>query len=162
MREIAEAVVRAGLVSEDSLNEMARWGIHITAIPNAQILNDHAAVVEHIREAIEGESQIRIDETDLDLLSRYLNPKYQKEGRLILKEGDNHTTLKISFCMTLMGDYAIPWTDEDTPDVIYNGESHLKYKDEIGEHDVYFCDAHELYLGKHKAFAVCVPVREKP
>lgn len=160
MRPVADAVVRAGLVDESILDELARWGIHITAVPDKMILNDPVAVVAHIREAIEGEDQVRIDETDLDILHRYLDKAYQKKGRLILKEGKRHQTLNITFCLTPMGEYAIPWVDEETPDIFANGETHMKWKDGETEHDVYFTDVRELYYGRRKAFVICETMEE--
>lgn len=160
MRHVADAVVRAGLVDESVLDEFARWGVHITAVPDKGILSDSAAVVEHIREAIEGEDMVRIDETDLDLLRRYLDRKHQKEGRLILKEGKKHQTLNITFCLTELGEYAIPWVDEDTPDVLTNGQTHLKWNDGEKDRDIYFSDVRELCYGSRKAFIVCEPNEE--
>ena len=39
MRPIADAVVRAGLVDDNVLQQMARWGIQIKAVPDENILN---------------------------------------------------------------------------------------------------------------------------
>lgn len=160
MKLIASAVVEAGLVPEGALNELARWGVHITAVPRENILQSPQAVVEHIRKAYESEEQVRIDETDLDMLTRYLDRKYQKQGRLILKQGKKHSTLTISFCLTELGEYAIPWTEADSPELLSNGETHLRWESEEGPIDVYFEDVRELFFGERKAFAVCTPIKE--
>jgi hypothetical protein len=158
MKPVANAVVEAGLVPEEVLDEMARWGVHITAVPKENILQSPQAVVEHIRRAYESEEQVRIDETDLDLLSRYLDQKHQKSGRLILKDGKQHKTVNVSFCLTELGEYAIPWTEPETPDILFNGETHLKWQDGEEQRDVYFEDVRELSFGSRKAFAVCTPL----
>lgn len=161
MRPIANAVVQAGLIDDSVLDEMARWGIHITAVPDQGILSNAQSVVDHIREAIEGEDQVRIDETDLDILRRYLDRKQQKTGRLILRDEDKHqTTMKVNFCLTEMGEYAIPWTDGEVPTLLINGESHLKWNDGEKERDIYFFSLRELYYGSRKAFVVCAPSHE--
>jgi len=162
MKPVVDAVVEAGLVPDEALDEMARWGIHITSVPNERILRSPQAVVEHIRAALESEDQVRVDQTDLDLLTRYLDKKHQRQGRLVLKDGKRHTNVNISFCLTQLGEYAIPWTDEETPDVLVNGETHLKWTDVDGtEYDVRFVDVRELFFGNKKAFAVCIPLLEK-
>lgn len=161
MKPVVEAVVEAGLVPDDALDEMARWGIHVTAVPNERILRSPEAVVTHIREALESEEQVRIDQTDLDLLTRYLDKKHQRQGRLIIKEGKRHQTVNVSFCLTKLGEYAIPWTEPEEPEVLANGETHLKWKDTDGtEYDVRFIDVRELFFGSKKAFAVCIPLLE--
>jgi hypothetical protein len=161
MKPVVEAVVEAGLVPEEALDELARWGVHIKAVPNERILHSPEAVVNHLREALESEEQVRIDQTDLDLLTRYLDKNNQKRGRLILKEGKQHTTVNVSFCLTQLEEYAIPWTDPDEPDILVNGESHLKWTDDDGtEYDVRFIDVRELFFGSKKAFAVCIPLLE--
>lgn len=161
MKPIAVAAVEAGLVPGSALDELARWGVHVTAEPKENILQSPESVVAHLREALEGEAQVRIDETDLDILHCYLSPDTQKKGRLILKEGKRHSTMPISFCLTKMGDYAIPWTDSDTPEVLANGETHLRWEDEDGVHDVYFLDVREVFFGTKKAFAICTPVKDE-
>ncbi len=161
MKPVVSAVVEAGLVDESILNEMARWGIHVTAKPDEEILLDKAAVVERIREAIESSDQVRIDETELDLLSRYLDKAHQKSGRLIIKEGKRHQTMKVTFCLTHLGEYAVPWTEEDTPDILMNGESHLKWVEGEKQHDIYFTDVREVFFGTRKAFVVCTPSKEQ-
>jgi len=152
-RPIINAVVEAGLVPEEALNELARWGVHVTATRKPE-LDTPAAVAQHLMEAMESDDQMRVDETDLDLLQRYLDPKHQKQGRLIIKSGAQHTTCALSFCLTSLGEYAIPWTDAETPEVLANGESHLKWGD---DKDIYFSAVREVFFGSRKAFVVCTP-----
>lgn len=162
MKQVVDAVVEAGLIDSSILDEMARWGIHVTSAPNAQIANDPKAVVEHIRQAIESNDQVRMDETELDLLTRYLDRKHKKTGRLTVKEGKKHHTHSVDFCVTHTGEYAIPWTEEDeTPHVLANGETHLKWEADGVQHDVYFTEVREVFFGKKKAFAVCTALKEK-
>jgi hypothetical protein len=158
-RPIIDAVVEAGLVPSDTLDELARWGIHVTAERRPE-LNNPQSIATHLKEALESEAQVRIDETELDLLHKYLNPKHQKQGRLIIKEDKSHTTTNISFCLTDLGEYAIPWTDEDVPEVLANGQTHLKWQDGEVARDVYFTDVREVFFGTRKAFAICTPMEE--
>lgn len=165
MKSIAKAVVETGIVDSDFVSEAKRWGAPIqdpgteegppTPLPG--MVGNRDAQVAHIREALEGESQVRINECDLDLLRLYLDDTKQKEGRLILKEGKKHATKKITFCLTPMGEYAIPWVDSDAdPVVLYNGETHLRWEDSDGkQHDVTFVDARPVMFGDQQAFIVC-------
>lgn len=164
MKSVAKAVIETGIIDEDSLKEMLRWGAPIQdpgtgEMPGVDptLSGDRERIVAHIREALESEDQVRVDETDLDLLRLYLDEKHQKTGRLILKEGGKHSTKSVSFCITPMGEYAVPWTDNTVePYVLYNGESHLKWEDADGtQHDVYFEEARDVFFGEHRAFVVC-------
>jgi hypothetical protein len=155
-RPIIDAVVEAGLVPDTALDELARWGVHITAQRKPELDNPQAVAL-HLMQALESDEQVRVDETDLDLLQRYLNPKHQLQGRLIIKEGKSHTTAPISFCLTSLGEYAIPWTDDETPEVLANGESHLKWDSAEGKKDIYFSGVREVFFGSRKAFVVCTP-----
>ena len=156
MKSVAKAVVEAGLVDEEILGEMARWGVPVPAAEVRQdVLRSKETVLEHIREAIEGEDQVRIDETELDLLSRYLDKEHQKTGRLILKEGKKHKTVSVTFCLTTLGECAIPWTDDEDPEILVNGETHLKWTDDDGDHDVSFSAYRNVHFGNRRAFAVC-------
>ena len=169
MKSVAKAVIETGIIDEDTLREMHRWGVPIQdpgtgdmPAVDETIAGDRQRIVEHIREALESEEQVRVDETDLDLLRTYLDENHQKTGRLILKEEGKHSSKKISFCITPMGEYAIPWTDPTTePSIIYNGSSHLRWEDKEGtKHDVYFTEARDVFFGEHRAFIVC-EVRKK-
>ena len=162
MRPVAEAVVEAGLIDESVLKEMKRWGMTVEAEPDEKLLGDMEATLQHIREAIESQEQVRIDETDLDLLCRFLDKEHKQSGRLIVKEGKRHQTMKVEFCRTHAGEYAIPWSDEETPYVLANGETHLKWEAEGVQHDIYFMEVREVFFGKKKAFAVCTPSKGQP
>lgn len=157
MSTVAKAVVEAGLVDDVVLAEMHRWGLPVPRgeqLPTVSYSTQ--AVIEHIREAIESEDNVRMDETDLDLLQLYLDKSNQKQGRLIVKEGKSHQTVDIVFCLTRMGEYAIPWTDNADPEILANGETHLKWAvDEEEVRDVYFSRIRPVYFGSRKAFIVC-------
>lgn len=157
MSQLGKAIIEAGLLDSNTINEIRKWGL---PVPAASVLEDIAQdkdeVLAHIREALEGPDQVRMEETDLDLLTRYLSLKHQKRGRLILKEGSEHRTLVTTFCLTPLGEYAFPWTAADSPEILVNGESHLKWVAEDGtKHDVYFSTLREMHLGAVKMFVVC-------
>jgi len=160
MKTIAKAVVEAGLVAADSLDEMARWGVHINVEPQDGFTAAEDVVV-HLRDAYEGSEHVSLEETDLDMLRRYLDKKHQKAGRLILREGKRHRTVQVNFCLTRLGEYAIPWTDAESPDLLSNGETHLRWEEGGEVHDVYFFDYRELYFGARKAFVVCSAAGDK-
>jgi len=161
MRPVAKAVIRAGLVPPDVLAQMQKWGVDVEPVPEDQILDSPDKIVAHIQEALESKAQVEITETDLDILHRYLDSAKQKQGRLHLRDGEDKTVAKVSFCVTQMGDFAIPWLDEANPDMFINGESFLRYKEGDESRDVYFIDMRELHFGDRKAFVVCTPGASK-
>ena len=154
MKKVARAVVEAGLVEEPVLVQLQRWGIPIEAAPE-KTLQTKEQVLEHIRESIEGEDMVRIDETALDLLHSFLDPQHKKPGRLILKDGKKHITLNIVFSMTRLGEVAIPWTADEDPALLLGDGTHLKYKDGEQDKDVAFHDYRNVYFGEKRAFVVC-------
>lgn len=161
MRPVAKAVIRAGLVPPDVLAQMKKWGVlDAEEVKVDQILDTPEQIVAHIQEALESKAQVEICESDLDILQRYLSKEHQQEGRLHLRDGERRELVKVNFCLTKMGEYAIPWLDEENPQLLANGESFLRHREEGEEKskDVYFVDIRELYFGDRKAFIVCVPM----
>jgi hypothetical protein len=163
MKPLAKAIVETGLVDPSIIQEMKRWGAPIydpgteeEPVPGAKTLATADDLVAHIREALESMEQVRIDETDLDLLHRYLDKKHQKEGKLLLRSGGKRQSKLVSFCITPTGEYALPWTDRDLePSILYNGETHLKWSDNGVPVDVRFSDARDVFFGTQRAFVVC-------
>lgn len=158
MKPIAVAVVRAGLVDSDVLAEFKRWKLPVQLVEEDQVLSNPRQIVDLIQNALEGEEQVRINETDLDLLVRYLDPRHRKEGTLIIKTEEGKSSFKVTFCVTTMGEYAIPWVSESISDLILREGSYLRFKNLEGENEkVTFMDVREVFFGDHKSFMVCVP-----
>lgn len=149
--KISDAVVNAGLVEPGQLKEYARWGMRMEA-PEKPVekLDD---VLQLLHEALEGEEQVAVRETNMDVLKQYLDS--QKKGKLHLYASeDSSADIEVVFGkMALTGEYLIPWQADSIQPMMTNGRSYLV--DE--RRRIYFSDVRELYFGDTKAFMVCVP-----
>ena len=153
-RELAIAIVRAGIVSKTMLDEIQRWGLP-TGIQEDEV--DKSAetaqeAVEDIQAVLDSYDMVEVRATDLDILKRYMGGR--KDGKLVVRE----EPIPISFCLLPTGEYAIPWISESISDLIIDGEAYLK----VGRRKVHIRDVKEVYFGEMKAFMICTPVgREK-
>lgn len=159
MRPIATAVVRSGLVDETALAEMQRWGLPIDLIEEKEVIDTHEGVVQVIQDALESLEQVRMQDTDLDIVKRFISNDHRREGQLHLRENDQKGRAKTFFCRTHMGDFVFPWRAESIFDMMTNGETFFSWTDDEGQKQkTYFSSARELFVGEHKAFMVCTPV----
>lgn len=162
MKAIAVAVVSSGLVSPETLAEIRRWGLPIDFIEPSKVLNDPRQIIDLIQNALESADQVKISETDLDVLTRFLDPKYQREGTLVIKDGDQKVSNKVLYCVTPLGEFAIPWMSESIADLMTNGHTYLRCGSGEGTEHVKFFDVREVFFGEKKAFMVCAPVTGGP
>jgi hypothetical protein len=161
MRPLTKTVIRAGLVADSVLSEMRRWGFLVETSTDDEAIEDPDVVILALQDALESHEQVRVQDTDLDIVQRWIDPDNQVEGQLIMLEDGRRATRKIVFCWTVMKEVALPWAGESIVDLLINGETHLRYEDEDGKHKVFFSDVRELYVGDTKAFMVCSIYREK-
>ena len=158
MKPIAVAVVCSGLVSSETLSEIRRWGLPIDFVEPDRVISNPRQIADLIQNALEGEDQVKISETDLDVLTRFLDPKHQREGTLVVRSGDQKSTSKVLYCVTPLGEFAIPWVSESISDLMTNGQTYLRFKTCEGENEhVKFIDVREVFFGDRKAFMVCAP-----
>jgi len=159
MRPLITAVLKAGLVPTEALTELQRWGLPVEFADekNAEPIDDLDQVVAIVRDALESGEQVRLQDTDLDVLKRFLDPESLQQGRLTVKDENARSTFKVVFCLTPMGDYVIPWKSEGVRDMIIDGEGVLRYEEDGKKREVYFVDVRDLFFGDHRAFMVCSP-----
>ena len=158
MRPITVAVVRAGLVSEGALAELRRWGLPVDVMPidEADIVTDLPKIVEIIQAALESHDQVRMQDTDLDIVKRFLSPEWQREGKLNVVADGTSGSFKTLFCFTVMGEVALPWRSEAVYDLMTNGETTFTWVDNEGKtRKEFFVDTRELFIGDRKAFMIC-------
>lgn len=151
-RSVTLAVIKSGLVSKDTLRELNHWGLPIEMIEENEVLDTPEAIVGRIQEALEGEDLVKIRDTDLDVLRCYLT--CQKQGMLRVAGDDGVANVEVSYCVTPMGEYVIPWRSESIREYMTDPNTYLK----ADGGKVGFSDVRELFFGEHKAFMVCTPV----
>lgn len=161
MTALTTAILEAGLVGEDVLAEMKRWGVQFDW--NGVTVDDLPKVLEKIRDALESEDTVELRGTDLDILGLYLVSKVP--GRLILpdsKTGRTHS-LAVEYCVTTLGEYVIPWTSEDIRDLLLDPKTYLRLAKQPGQDKptkITFSDTRELFFGNRKAFVVCTAAKK--
>jgi hypothetical protein len=149
--KISDVVVSAGLVEPSQLQEYARWGMRMDA-PDKPV-ESLDEVLQALHEALEGEEQVEVRETNMDVLKQYLAS--QKKGKLHLHASAESTAdIEVVFGkMALTEEYLIPWQANSVEAMMTNGRSYLV--DE--RRRIYFSAVRELYFGDTKAFMVCTP-----
>lgn len=157
MRPVAVAVIRAGLVSQETLAEIRRWGLPIELVEENEVLKDVNKVVGAIQDALDSHEQVGLRDTDLDILQRFLDVDNQHEGKLVLVDEDRKSTVKVIYCLTTLGEYVIPWRGDSIQELMLSPDTHMKVATKEGPKKVFFRDIRELYVGDRKAFMVCVP-----
>lgn len=157
MRPVGTAVIRAGLVDEETLSEIKRWGLPIQVVPrDVSVAEDPDMALRIVQDALESSEQVRVQDTDLDIIKRWIDPSNQVEGKLILRDLEGkRRTLKVRFCWTLMREVAIPWKSESITDLLLDGDAHLQWEQDGEKKCAFFTDARELFIGDTKAFIVC-------
>lgn len=151
MNPIATVIARSGILPQDILDQMRRWGLPVpeTTGPNLTKAEDVVASIEF---AMQSEGLVLTRETDLEVLSQFLNT--QKQGVLrIVADDDQYVDIVCSIGVTPMGGYIIPHRGDTIADLLVNGKTCVI----MGGKKVFFQDARELFYGEHKAFIVCIP-----
>jgi hypothetical protein len=157
------AVLQAGIVPPETLPELERWGMQLPE--DIEVETDRKMALANIRESIESSETVAVRETDLDALRNY--DKYCSKGRLYYSIPDpskgadarKTTFVDVTYAITTIGNYLIPWTDEDIYDLMLDEGTYLK---PAGVERVYFDNVVELYYGERKAFMTCTPARPAP
>ena len=157
---LKNAVLKAGIVPETVLPELERWGMQLPE--NVELETDRSEALANIRESVESIETVEVRMTDLDALKNYSNDA--KPGRLYYSVPDHSkqdprarktTFVDVTYAVTTIGNYLIPWTEEDIYDLMLDEGTYLK---PAGAERVYFSNVAELYYGEQKAFMVCTPV----
>lgn len=156
-----EVMLRAGIIPEESVQEFARWSGNDLEKVSVEPETNLKRALADIREAIEGKEMVEIRTTDLDAIRFY--GENQKPGRLYysVPSGTTRKTtfVNVHYAKTPIGNYMIPWRSENIFDLILDEGTYLKPD---GEPRVHFAHVTELFYNEHKAFMVCVPLKEEP
>ena len=147
--EKTKSILKAGIVPDEVVQEVERWS---GTLPDVTPTDDLDEALESIREAVEGPDGVEIRQTDLDALAFYHSHKTR--GRLYFSEGKKTTFVEVEYAQDKLGNYLIPWRDEDISDVMLDDTTYLK---PTGGGRVYFVDVRSLHFGENKVFMSAVP-----
>jgi hypothetical protein len=158
MNRVAEIILRAGLLSPNTIQEIKKWGLPVE-IPPPPGEYDAAPTAESISraiaDAIEGEGYLLMRETDLEAIPRFLNSMKQAVLHVVLPDTAADIPIQVG---RLNEQWLLPWRSDSITDILTNGETHLRFEGK----KIFFGDARELFYGSHKAFIVCTQSVEEP
>jgi hypothetical protein len=152
------AVLRADIVPGEMVNELTRWG-NLEVPEKIELEQDLREALADIREAVESHDTVAVRMTDLNAIKLY--EENQRSGRLYYSTGGpspRTTFVDVTYAKTPIGNYIIPWTDQDSDifDLMMDEGTYLK---PAGETRVHFANVDELYFGEQKAFMICTPTK---
>lgn len=158
-RAVAKAVVESGIVDQDALAQLKKWGFLTDLEPGADPVLSGVGLAQQILEAMESEDAVEMRSTDLDIIKEYLSSRKRAKLHVPDPENEGKTVgIPVEYCLTKMGEVVIPWKSESINDMLVNDDTYLK---PTGEARIYFADVRELFYDDHKAFVVCTPARGK-
>lgn len=157
-RPATQVVIDAGLLNQDTIDQLKRWGLLAADGKPHESISDPEAIVAKFRAVLESDETVEIRYTDLDIIRQFLTSK--QSGRLYVTSPDNSKAIAIpiEFCITKMGEYVIPWSSESICDMLTDDGTYLKPH---AMPKVKFCDVRELYFDGHKAFVVCTTIKKE-
>jgi hypothetical protein len=157
MHSIAQAVVKSGILSPETLAEFKRWGFQVEG-DATDLPRKPEEVVSAIEEALQDEGLVLTRETDLEAINCFLQTSQHGVLHVVVEgETDESADIDCLFGRTPLGEYIIKWHSDSIEDVMTNGKTHLKLWPTNDE--VFFTRARELYFGRVKTFVVCTPHR---
>ncbi len=166
MNPMTKAVLRAGLISPNMLDEVKRFSI--TLDPNAKVEEpkDLGTAAKIIADALEQADMTVIRETDLAVLRQYIGTSTLGTLHVEIMEAPP-AEFEVTYGKAQLGEYIIAWKGESIGEAICNGMTYLvvnvpkgTLRDLYEEKKVFFKDVRELWFGENKAFMLCTPVEE--
>lgn len=168
MNPLTSAILKTGIIDENMLREVRRFGAPIepseaeTPVPPRTA--EEAAML--LEEALQSEGLVLTKETDLEVLRAYTQTNRRGLLHLEVDAGfelgesvESTSNIDVSFGQTKTGDYIIPWFADSIAEMMTNGRTYLIDDALKGDQKVYFSVVRELYFGNVKSFMVCVPAR---
>lgn len=148
--KIVEVVQQAGLVESETVDELRRWGAPIKR-PSPGPDMPPEIVPSLIDRAMQEEEFVKVKETDLEVLRDYF--RTQRPGELKMETPDGSVEFaEVSFGKSAMGEYIIPWVDENIMDVMGDCLVSLSWPDMPAS--VQLKNPKELYYGDRKMFVI--------
>lgn len=160
MSNLTETIIRTGILSQDTLRELCKWGLPISDFEPLDSPFEHLdAAMEGICIALESEESSELRQTDPDLINQYKATRVSGVLHLVAQNEESADfELYFGKVSNIGGTkYIIPNRAERLGDLLTNGKSYLKYR----HRRIYFEDAQEYSFGDRKTFLVCIPVPRK-
>lgn len=160
MSQLTDVIIKAGLVPDNVLKQLARWGMPVNEDRKPDELHalpDLEQLVEAIDEAIQSEGYVLMRETDLEAIPQYLQTMKPGVLHVVIEDGTS-SDFEVQYGIGKTGDVIMPWRSDSITDLLTNGETYLKVSGE----KVFFSQARELFYGANKAFVVCTPSTREP
>lgn len=159
-KPVTAAILRTGLLSDSVLEEMKRWGFHLKVEDlddDDDVLDTAEEVIECLRDAIESDDNVKLRDTDLDVLSHYL--RNQQQGSLVVFDPSINRRRRVAVTYAVLPNdhYVIPWKDESIREALLDERSYLRT---TSAKHVRFEDIEELFFGGVKAFISARPSKE--
>lgn len=153
MHLLTAVVLRSGIVPEEKIAEMKKWGLieesQESSYPPPE---DAKQLIQQLDQALQDEDMVLIRETELESLSSYLSS--QQVGMLYLFDPETEvgTEVQVVYGRTKIGEYVLPWSSESIEIMLTNGSTHLVTAQ---DERVFFSTVRELFFGQQKSFVVC-------
>lgn len=161
MSQLTDIILKAGLLSNDVLLEMKRWGMPLgdAQLPSElEPLPTPASISQAIADAVESEGYILTRETDLEAIPAYLQTMQPAVLHVVLEDGTVSEFEAQVGHSKVTGDWIMPWRSDSITDLLTNGETYLR----VNRQRIYFSQARELFYGENKAFVICTPSTVEP
>jgi hypothetical protein len=151
MNPMTQAVLKAGLITPNMLQEMKRFSPTLDQNAVVEEPKDLERAAQLIADALEHSDLTLVRETDLNALRHYVDTR--TDGTLHYETLAETVDFTVSYAVAKTGEYLIAWNSEGLLEEIANGMTYLK----TDTKEVYFKDVRELWYGERKTFLVCVP-----
>ena len=155
---LTTAVLKAGIIPEQTLAEFRRWRAPIdepesTSGRPPQSIEEAALAIE---EALQSEGYSITRETDLGAIHQYV--RTQRSGVLHLSVGSEVADIPVTFGVNHHGEYILPWSADSIEESVIDTETYLEWLEGTSIRHVSFSRVRELYYGEQKTFMICIPV----
>ncbi len=159
MSGIVDVIIKSGLVPQDNLDELRRWGLPLPPReddPSKEYKTDvamtHDGLCQAIDQALQDQGYVLTRETDLDLVPKFLRTLRMSTLHMVNDDGKAFDT-EIQVGLHSTGDYIIPWEGDSIVDLMTNGATYLG----DGKERVVFTSARDIFFDQHKALMLCTP-----
>lgn len=161
MNPLSAAVLQAGLIDPEMIEEMKRFKVPIDfeEVPQAPAPVSAEQVTLLLEEALQSEDMVLSRETDLQILRQYLSTIRRGLLHIEIEPDPEDTTsitatdIDVTYGRTALGEYIIGWRSSSIEEMLSNGRTYLNEDDKR----IYFTNARELFFGKERAFLICQP-----